>query len=238
MVCKVKSIEHLKKFSIRLAKKHPDLHLLDKIKQRLDTLAEPANLNSETTLAIAVSLQSPTHLDGLQEKDPPFQAWKKASYDFLCKEFGQENLVYLHLNQDKPIPAIHCIFVPIQSNQLLPQVFVGTSAQEQGYLDRYQTVLDRLFEQAPYQTRQEPSAHTRNQQHKVSSPTTSPRGFHAIGEDILDRAKREINLVQFAMDELGHIVNKKKSCKRYVVLDHGKGTPKIMVYQHERKMAL
>lgn len=36
----------------------------------------------------------------------------------------------------------------MQSNQLVSQSFVGTLALQQGYLDRYQAVPDRLFPQA------------------------------------------------------------------------------------------
>lgn len=54
----------------------------------------------------------------------------------------------MQLNKDKPISAIHCIFVLMQSNQLVSQSFVGTLALQQGYLDRYQAVPDRLFPQA------------------------------------------------------------------------------------------
>jgi hypothetical protein len=231
IMCKVKPIEHLQEVSIRLAQKHPDLHLLDKIRQRLDTLAEPANLKSECTLAIAVSLQSPSHVDGLQEKDPPFQAWKQASYEFLCKEFGKENLVYLHLNQGKPISAIHCIFVPIQSNQLLPRgAFVNVLAQ-QGYLDRYQALLDGLFPQAPYQAnelqaRQAPRAN----QHKGPDLFVPNNSLHESIKDGLNSIKR-INLAGYLINNYGYQKNKKKSSKKWPVLDHGEGTPKLLIHE-------
>ena len=194
-MCKVKPIEHLEEVSSRLAQKHPDLHLLDKIKQRLAHL-ELIYLNPATTLAIAVTLQSSIHIDGLQEKNPSFQAWKRASYDFLCQEFGQENLIYLHLAQDKLTPTIQCIFVPIKSNQLLPQAFVGTLAQQQGYLDRYQAVLDRLLEQGQSQanqlpTRQKPSAHTYKPD-QVSGLLVSTNGFHESIKAGLERVKKDI----------------------------------------------
>ena len=231
-ICQVKPIEDLKAISIRLAQKHPDLHLLSKIKQRLNTLSESVNLTAQTTLAIAVSLQGPAHLDGLQEKDPVFQAWKQASYELLCQEFGKENLVYLHLNQDKPIPAIHCIFVPIRSNQLLPQAFVGSLAHQQGYLARYQAVVNRLLEQSHSQAKsllakQEPLAYTGHQP-KMHNCSIATNGFHEAIKSGLDRVKKEINLIHHAIS-MGYRLNKKKSCSSYAVLDQGPGTPKLLM---------
>jgi hypothetical protein len=146
-VCQVRPVVHLEKMHVRLQEKHPDVDLLSQIKKRLDALGEPLQLHTTTTQAIAISLQCPAYLDGLQDKAPSFATWKRASYKFLCQEFGKENLLYLHLHQENPIAAIHCVFVPIKSHQLNPQAFVGSSLQEQGYINGYQALLDRLLKQ-------------------------------------------------------------------------------------------
>jgi hypothetical protein len=232
MVCQVKPIERLEEVSIRLAQKYPDLQLLSKIKERLGTLVEPVHLNPTITQAIAVVLQSPPYLDGLQEKDLPFQAWKQASYEFLYKEFGKENLVYLQLNQDGPIAAIHCIFVPIQSNQLVPQAFVGTLTHQQGYLNRYQAVLDRLFTQSSYQA----NGLQAGQAPRASQHTGPIRAgnHHILDESIkdgLDRIKR-INLVDYLIHHHGYEKNKEKSSEKWPRLDHGDGT-KLLLHEYK-----
>lgn len=224
-VCKVRPIEHLEEASRKLTQKHPDLNLIDKIKQRLAHL-ELTYPNSTSSLAIAVSLQSPIHIDGLEEKHPSFQAWKRSSYNFLRQEFGQQNLVYLHLAQDTSIPTIHCIFVPIKSSKLLPQAFVGTQAQQQGYLDRYQALLARSWEQAKQiPALEKASSYTLNLSN-FSHPLTS--GFHETIKIELERVKKEVNIINYALSR-GYQVNKKKSCRRYMVLDQGKGTPKLLM---------
>ncbi len=228
MVCQIRPIKDLEEISNRLAHKHPDLHLHAQVKERLATLQGSAPLHSNTTLAIAVLLESPPYLAGLQEKDPPFQAWKQASYDFLSQEFGKENLVYLHLNQEKAIPAIHCIFVPIQSHQLVPEAFVGTSAHQEGYQARYQAVLDHLSA-APHQASglQAGQGPKSNQHHRAVSLTN----YEETIKDGLDRIKR-INLVDYLIHHHGYQKNKQKSSKKWLRLDHGDGTKLLL---HEDK---
>jgi transcription elongation factor Elf1 len=206
VVCQVRPVVHLEKMHVRLQEKYPDVDLLSQIKKRLEALAEPIQLNTTTTQAIAVCLQCPAHLDGLQEKDPAFQAWKRASYEFLCQEFGKENLVYVHLNQDKSIAAIHCIFVPIQFNLLIPQAFVGTIAQQQGYVDRYQAVLDRLFKQDLHTIKRMDlleyliEAHDYQKNNRKSS-VKWPRVDHRDGTKLLLHQNKGIHYYQSLNDE-------------------------------------
>ncbi|MHB9147644.1 MAG: toprim domain-containing protein, partial [Candidatus Amoebophilus sp.] len=184
------------------------------------------NSSTTSTSAIAVSLQSPIHIDGLEEKHPSFQAWKRASYNFLRQEFGQQNLVYLHLARVKTIPTIHCIFVPVKSSKLLPQAFVDTQAQQEGYLDRYQAVLARLWEQAKQLPALEKYPTYTLNSSKFPNPLTN--GFHETIKTELERVKKEVNIINFALSR-GYQVNKKKSCRSYMVLDQGKGTPKLLM---------
>jgi len=40
-------------------------------------------------------------------------AWVKANYDFVCKEFGKENIVRFTLHLDEKTPHIHAVVVPL-----------------------------------------------------------------------------------------------------------------------------
>ena len=40
-------------------------------------------------------------------------AWVKANYDFVCKEFGKENIVRFTLHMDEKTPHIHAVVVPL-----------------------------------------------------------------------------------------------------------------------------
>jgi hypothetical protein len=179
---------------------------------------------------VPISLEGPTYLDGLQEKDPSFEAWKRASYEFLCQEFGKENLVYLYLNQYKSIYAIHCIFVPIASNQLAPQAFVGTSLQQQGYINRYQAVLDRLFKQDPSQDKdlQAIQAPKANYDKSHTGSSTHDRFYGSVTECL--RTIERMDLATYLIKKHGYELNKKKSTKKWIRLDHQDGT-KLLVYR-------
>ena len=39
--------------------------------------------------------------------------WLKANYDFVCKEFGKENIVRFTLHMDEKTPHIHAVVVPL-----------------------------------------------------------------------------------------------------------------------------
>lgn len=228
-VCKLRPIERLQEVSDLLAEQHPGFDLLAHIEQRLATCQAQA-MAPDSVQAIAVALQSPAHLDGLQPKDPAFQAWQKASYQFLCKEFGQQNLVYLSLAQAKVIPAIHCIFVPITAQGLLsPKALVGSLAQQQALRQRYEAALEPGKDQAARAT-PKPLVRTK-QQRKLASfePLAAPNRFYEQIKADLERVRREVNLIDYAISQQGYCFNKAKSCQRYAVLDQGRGTDKLII---------
>lgn len=43
-------------------------------------------------------------------------AWVRANYDFVCKEFGKENIVRFTLHLDEKTPHIHAVVVPLTSD--------------------------------------------------------------------------------------------------------------------------
>ncbi len=155
-MCQVGPIKDLQSLSERLSQKHFGFDLLFEIQKRLDSsLRKPVKVDTKTTQAIAVALQCPPFLIDFESKYPAWKntryelialkIWEQASYRFICREFGEKDLVYFHLSQENPNPVIHCIFVPIKSNKLAPQAFVGNAIREQRYANRYRAVLGGLF---------------------------------------------------------------------------------------------
>ena len=49
----------------------------------------------------------------IESDEELFRAWKKANYDFVCSEFGRENIVRFSLHRDEKTPHFHCVVVPI-----------------------------------------------------------------------------------------------------------------------------
>lgn len=80
---------------------------------------------------------------------------------------------------------------PLKASELLPQAFVGTQAQ--GYLDRYQAVHARLWEQAKQlPALEKASSYTLNSS-QFPSPLTN--GFHETIKTGIERVKKDVNLI-------------------------------------------
>jgi hypothetical protein len=74
-----------------------------------------------------------------------FRAWKKANYDFVCREFGRENIVRFSLHRDEKTPHFHCVVVPITSDgKLSADHFIGTPAKLCAYQDRYAEIMKKF----------------------------------------------------------------------------------------------
>jgi hypothetical protein len=74
-----------------------------------------------------------------------FRAWKKANYDFVCREFGRENIVRFSLHRDEKTPHFHCVVVPITlDGKLSADHFIGTPAKLRAYQDRYAEIMKKF----------------------------------------------------------------------------------------------
>lgn len=81
----------------------------------------------------------------IEEDVALFAAWKQANYDFVCQEFGRENIVRFSLHRDERTPHFHCVFVPITSDgRLSADHFVGTPAKLRAYQDRYAGIMKKF----------------------------------------------------------------------------------------------
>jgi hypothetical protein len=80
------------------------------------------------------------------ESDPAlFESWKKANYEFACREFGSENIVRFTLHRDEKTPHIHCVFVPItKDGHLSAKSFMNDRGAMRSYQDRYAKAMGKF----------------------------------------------------------------------------------------------
>lgn len=67
-------------------------------------------------------------MKAIEQDEKLFNEWKKANYEFACREFGSENVVRFTLHRDEKTPHIHCVVVPIcKDGRLSAKSFMGSS---------------------------------------------------------------------------------------------------------------
>ena len=79
----------------------------------------------------------------IESNEKLFESWKKANWDFACKEFGGEkNIVRFSIHRDERTPHIHCVVVPITPDgKLSAKHYRHGTIKLQGYQNRYAEVM-------------------------------------------------------------------------------------------------
>ena len=79
----------------------------------------------------------------IESNEKLFESWKKANWDFACKEFGGEkNIVRFSIHRDERTPHIHCVVVPITPDgRLSAKYYKDGIIKLQGYQNRYAEVM-------------------------------------------------------------------------------------------------
>lgn len=75
----------------------------------------------------------------IEANEKLFSSWKKANWDFACREFGGEkNMVRFSIHRDERTPHIHCVIVPITPDgRLSAKHYKDGIIKLQGYQNRY-----------------------------------------------------------------------------------------------------
>ena len=96
-------------------------------------------VRKDAVLALGIILTgSHERMLEIQADQKLFQKWKRANYDFVCREFGQENIVRFTLHLDEKTPHIHCIVVPISpEGRLSARHYINGSEKLEALQDRY-----------------------------------------------------------------------------------------------------
>lgn len=191
-------------------KQRGDMALEQAIEARIaQGYTAPRALRKDAVRAIAVALSgSHQRMKQIEAHPALFEPWKKANYQFVCEEFGPQNIVRFVVCQDQKTPYIHCVFVPItQEGRLSAKEYMQGRACLEGYLDRYGRRMERFgLERVTTQKRLQDYKKQAEQDYR-----------HEI-DQALKRVKEEVNLVQH-IASMGYQLNKAKSCKRYAVLE-------------------
>lgn len=54
---------------------------------------------------------------GIQRREA-IEQWAKDTYDFVCRKFGEENIVGFYVHLDETNPHIHCSVIPVKNNKV------------------------------------------------------------------------------------------------------------------------
>lgn len=77
------------------------------------------------------------------ERDPQIMnAWIKANYEFVAKEFGKENIVRFVLHRDEKTPHIHAVVIPLVEGRLSAKKVLGDKIQMSKRQDRYGKAME------------------------------------------------------------------------------------------------
>lgn len=117
-----------------------DVTLEKSVAQRISAgYTQSRSIRKDAVKALGIILGG-THerMKEIEADEPLFNAWKQANYDFVCREFGQENIVRFSLHRDERTPHFHCVVVPITPDgKLSARDFIGTPDKLRAYQDRY-----------------------------------------------------------------------------------------------------
>lgn len=85
-----------------------------------------------------------THEDMVHifSKKETSEAWIKANYAFMVREFGKENIVRFVLHRDERTPHVHVVTVPLtKDGRLSAKEVMGNRKDMQGRQDRYANAM-------------------------------------------------------------------------------------------------
>ena len=96
-------------------------------------------IRKDAVKAIGIILSgSHQQMKNIEANPELFKAWKNKNYDFVCKEFGKENIVRFSIHRDEQTPHVHCVVVPItKDGRLAAADFTDGADMLQGYQNRY-----------------------------------------------------------------------------------------------------
>ena len=121
-----------------------DVPLEKSVAQRISAgYTQSRSIRKDAVKALGIILGG-THerMKEIEADERLFNAWKQANYDFVCREFGQENIVRFSLHRDERTPHFHCVVVPITPDgKLSADNFIGTPAKLRAYQDRYASAM-------------------------------------------------------------------------------------------------
>ena len=150
-----------------------------------------------------------------------FESWKKANWDFACREFGgAENIVRFAVHRDERTPHIHCVVVPItEDGRLSAKHYKDGIIKLQGYQNRYAEAmspfgLERGIESSLTGRKHIPTKEYYKSINKIDREIEqSTKHLNTLNPFHRDKAKKELEKVQ---DKIHSLEEENKSLKREV----------------------
>jgi len=150
-----------------------------------------------------------------------FERWKKANWDFACREFGGEkNIVRFSIHRDEHTPHIHCVVVPItQDGRLSAKEYRHGTVKLQGYQNRYAAAMAPFGLERGIETKLTGRKHTTTQEYYKSinkierEVEQATKHINTLNPFCRDKAKKELENVQ---DKIRSLEEENKSLKRDV----------------------
>lgn len=150
-----------------------------------------------------------------------FESWKKANWNFACREFGGEkNIVRFSVHRDERTPHIHCVVVPItEDGRLSAKHYKDGIIKLQGYQNRYAESmapfgLERGIESKITGRKHIPTKEYYKSINKIEREVAQEtKHLNTLNPFHRDKAKKELENVQ---DKIHCLEEENKSLKREV----------------------
>lgn len=132
--------------NIQVPKDRHKMNLSEAINDRIKEGYNGKRKIRNDAVKYTMHILSGSHKDMMEIKDNPdlFKDWVKQNYNFIAKEFGEENMVRFSLHLDEKTPHIHAVTVPITDDgRLSAKEVIGNSKKMEERQDRYAEAMEK-----------------------------------------------------------------------------------------------
>ena len=157
--------------------------------------------------------------------------WLKANYDFMCDNFGKDNIVRFTLHLDEKTPHVHCVTVPItEDGRLSAKEMVGNNKNLVHLQDLYGQAMkpfnlergERKY--GEYLTHKDTKEFYKDAREELNKRANELKKLETVEQGKLTNIKNEYHEVKSLLDDLNKNVGSLKT------------TEKIMTFLQPKKV--
>ena len=168
----------------------------------------------------------------IEANEKLFEGWKKANWDFACKEFGGEkNIVRFSIHRDERTPHIHCVVVPITPDgRLSAKHYRHGTIKLQGYQNRYAEAMSPFGLERGIEVSLTGRKHTTSKEYYKSinkierEVSIETKHINTLNPFHREQAKEELEKVQ---DKLRSLEEENRGLKQEVI--YSRNTHKTLI---------